>query len=512
LGPFVSKLGDTMTGQLVLPRAVFNAPNAASAFNGYSIAGVNYGFVGDRTGVMGAGSGMSIRSEGALYFGTGGGNERLQISINGTVTAIAAAQTIMALTANDAGGGFITIGNTGAPLSRGVLGGGTNVMGAMTPTDFGIVSEAGALFLGSSNIERMRIAPDGTVNVGPWSGTLAAVGDRLQVAGSIGTSGNQFNMLPPGGIPYEFVNRGAGGFDFYGGPTTAQLVRFTGAGDVRIGPYFTGAKLTVGAPSGLVFADFLSGVNADYRGIRFGDPGTLFGSVAMRLDSGELRHAAGFAGWGGLQTFATNGVERMRISANGLVGIRTSNPQSSLHVVGGAGLLVLETTEPIGQNYIAFHDAAGLKGYCGYPSSGQEGLYLSNAEPGGSVVLAAGGGTAQIDGTGVFTYQGYEVGWKNIPRVDVAASGWTPAASHRATMLAFAASGITIVLNQSVFSGGDCFSFVNFYPVNQTIAQGAGVTMHFGSLTGNRTLGPYGICTIWWANAAECWISGAGVS
>lgn len=105
---YVELAGDTMTGPLTLPRYVNNAASAAGAFNDYSIAGVIYGYIGGRTGVLGSGSGFALRSEGAFYLGTGGANERLQVSTGGefglNCTAVGTAPLrVQVAGSNDAG-------------------------------------------------------------------------------------------------------------------------------------------------------------------------------------------------------------------------------------------------------------------------------------------------------------------------------------------------------------------------------------------------------------------------
>jgi hypothetical protein len=65
-----------------------------------------------------------------------------------------------------------------------------------------------------------------------------------------------------------------------------------------------------------------------------------------------------------------------------------------------------------------------------------------------------------------------------------------------------------------VFTAGDSFSIINFNAGAVSIAQGAGLTMRLAgsATTGSRTLAGYGVATVWFANGAECWISGAGVT
>jgi hypothetical protein len=55
-------------------------------------------------------------------------------------------------------------------------------------------------------------------------------------------------------------------------------------------------------------------------------------SLQMSGASGEMRLTSGYTGWGGYQTFYTNGGERLRIETTGNVGIGTSSALSKLHV------------------------------------------------------------------------------------------------------------------------------------------------------------------------------------
>ena len=81
-----------------------------------------------------------------------------------------------------------------------------------------------------------------------------------------------------------------------------------------------------------------SASNANFRGIRFGITGDAndYSGIRFQQNSGELRTEAGFAGWGGFQTFYTNGSERLRITSAGLVGVGTSAPVNSLQVTASA--------------------------------------------------------------------------------------------------------------------------------------------------------------------------------
>ena len=57
-------------------------------------------------------------------------------------------------------------------------------------------------------------------------------------------------------------------------------------------------------------------------------------------------------------------------------------------------------------------------------------------------------------------------------------------------------------------------TIVNNSTSDQTITQGSGLTMHNAAdaSSGNRVLAGRGMATIWFHEAAECYISGAGLS
>ena len=69
--------------------------------------------------------------------------------------------------------------------------------------------------------------------------------------------------------------------------------------------------------------------------------------------------------------------------------------------------------------------------------------------------------------------------------------------------------GVTI--NNSIFSAGDAVTIINNSGSNQTITQGSGVTLYNtgddGS-TGNKTLAPRGMATVWFSSASVAYITG----
>lgn len=91
-------------------------------------------------------------------------------------------------------------------------------------------------------------------------------------------------------------------------------------------------------------------------------------------------------------------------------------------------------------------------------------------------------------------------------------AAYTAALSDTGGIIRISAGGVTIP--SGVFSPNHAFSILNNSASNQTITQGSGVTLRLAgtTTTGNRTLAPYGLCTVTCVAANEFVISGAGLS
>jgi hypothetical protein len=159
------------------------------------------------------------------------------------------------------------------------------------------------------------------------------------------------------------VNAGAAAFTLNGVPyasstsalATGSALVFDGT-NLGIGtssPSTYGKLAVVGASGTQVFVAADSASNTVFRGYSIGITGTAtaYGSLQMQVDSGELKLTAGYSGWGGFQTFYTNGSERARIDSAGNLGIGTSSPTQKLDVAGT--VRIVETGSPSG--------AAGLQ-------------------------------------------------------------------------------------------------------------------------------------------------------
>lgn len=107
-----------------------------------------------------------------------------------------------------------------------------------------------------------------------------------------------------------------------------------------------------------------------------------------------------------------------------------------------------------------------------------------------------------VDSSGVFTYGGIEVGYKDIP---IYASG-------------DGGGKVQVVSsNQTIDTGiaaGKCYAFYNDSGSAITITQGSGMTLRLAgtTTTGSRTLGPRGWMTVWHRSTTEALCSGPGVT
>lgn len=127
---------------------------------------------------------------------------------------------------------------------------------------------------------------------------------------------------------------GASGIIRFATGGTTERMRITSGGNVGIGTTSPGARLDVLAASPSIFVSDNLGAVAEH-GFQFNASGFgLRGGLTINYNTAELRHWAGISGNTYFQTFLTNGSERMRIAANGNVGIGTSSPGRRLQVVG----------------------------------------------------------------------------------------------------------------------------------------------------------------------------------
>jgi hypothetical protein len=100
---------------------------------------------------------------------------------------------------------------------------------------------------------------------------------------------------------------------------------------------------------------------------------------------------------------------------------------------------------------------------------------------------------------------------RNIP-VQAKIAAYVLTATDNGQCISITTGGVT--LNSGIFSAGNNIVIYNNSASNQTITQGSGVTLTLvlTGTTGNRTLAPYGFCTIICLASNSFIISGSGVS
>ena len=162
----------------------------------------------------------------------------------------------------------------------------------------------------------------------------------------------------------------------------------------------------------------------------------------------------------------------------------------------GTGNLILRT------NYLDINNADGSEDMAKFISDGGVHLYHNNVK---KIETTAAGVTV----TGTVTDTKGEL--RNIPKL-VKSSQHALVASD-AGQCCYSSSG-GFVINSSILSAGDAVTLINNSGSDMTITQGSGVTMYntADAATGNRTLAGRGMATVWFADNATVYISGAGLS
>ena len=208
-----------------------------------------------------------------------------------------------------------------------------------SPVRYGIaVGDAGSLLFrsggwtGSFGTDRMCITNDGNVGIGTSSPStkLHVVGNSLITLSTWGTSGEPTLYL---GDTNNYISTAFGGatnlcaynaLRFITGSTPAERLRITADGNVGVGTSSPLAKLNI---AGSFRAD---GAQTDYTGIQLiNASGAEAQFHANGNGSVDLRAVTNHP-----LTILTNNQERLRITADGNVGIGTSTPTQKLDVNG----------------------------------------------------------------------------------------------------------------------------------------------------------------------------------
>jgi len=134
---------------------------------------------------------------------------------------------------------------------------------------------------------------------------------------------------------------------------------------------------------------------------------------------------------------------------------------------------------------------------------------------GGAITSGTIGGSTVINTTGTITTSGVITdGTGNIRRIpqNAQTAAYVLAAADVGKHISITTGGVTVPA--SIFSIGDNVTIFNNSTSNQTITQGAGVTLRAGgsTATGNRTLANYGVATVLCVAADVFVITGTGLT
>jgi len=488
-------------------------------------------FVGDGsglTGVVGSGSGVIVRDDGTLV-GTAG---TINFGSNLSVSAVSAG--IVTVTGTD----------TNTTYTQAAVADGSNVNLRLTGSDS---TTDDILLTAGTNITFSSVTAGGL--------TISASGGSGSIAG-IDTTGTS-----------TFTNLNVTGVSTFAGITTVTgptlFVKQLNASGVVTASSFSGsASGLTGIPAGQLTGALpaldgsaLTGVVGSGSGVIVRDSGTLVGTAGT-IDFGDnltvsavvagivtvTAAASGGGSTAGINTLGTSTFNNLNVTGVSTVGVVTgatyfgdgsrvvdgrwtvAAPTSSAYTFSGVGFLVT-TSNPVlyltrGRVYEFVITSGGSHPFQIRASKGgsayNDGV-TSNGATSGTLVFEV-----PFNAPDTLYYQctshgdmGADIivnsGVRSIPQ-NSQTSAYILAASDIGKHISITTGGVTI--NTGIFSAGDAVSIYNNSGSNQTITQGASVTLRQAgtSSTGNRTLAQYGVCTVLCVGSGTFVISGAGLS
>ena len=242
-----------------------------------------------------------------------GGTEALRINANGqTSTGIAGTASLPSFTrtGDENTGIFFPAADTIAFAEGG--------------TEIARFDSSGNLDIGTSNatVTAASVTQKLNVNTGGVDKSGIYIQHGNTAAGAYSPIGAQFaNNNSGSSSEIRFVNPVLNGassaiaFATNDGSSLAERARIDSSGNVGIGTSSPAVRLDLfGGNARVALA---TGSATTLRGYEIATGTTVVSSIKTNADSGELRIDAGFAGYGGLSTFYTNGTERARITSGG---------------------------------------------------------------------------------------------------------------------------------------------------------------------------------------------------
>ena len=125
-----------------------------------------------------------------------------------------------------------------------------------------------------------------------------------------------------------------------------------------------------------------AGTNGQFLSKQSGNTGGLTWATVEsdKIEEGNTSIETVDTGSDGHVKITTEGNERVRVIADGKVGIGTTSPNKALHVKSTGAILKLETTATTGSNYIDFNDADENKAFIGLGSGSDDSLSIWNVK------------------------------------------------------------------------------------------------------------------------------------
>jgi hypothetical protein len=267
---------------------------------------------------------------------------------------------------------------------------------ATDSTSYGIVStQAIPLVLGTNSTERVRITSSGNVGIGttaPYgkfeiAGTATTYATAPAITFTDTTGAGDSNRWIVGNIATDY-----GSFNIASAPTPSSTtwsprLTITRGGNVGIGTtaptsYASNTLQVNGATSSSIKVTNTSGGTANTDGL------DILQSV---VDTYIWNRSTGF------MSFGTANTERMRITSAGNVGIGTTAPSTTLHVLGGAAPVIFagnSTTFYTTYRYNTSTDVGYIGNGQGVASGGGQADFGFQAL--GNMLFAAGGGSERM--------------------------------------------------------------------------------------------------------------------
>jgi hypothetical protein len=364
--------------------------NGGTGLTSFTANGVVYA---SSTSALTTGSALTFNSQtlnvvtpsgmGFQFFETSSGNtNRIQLGTGsgfGYINADAGAGTI-ALAFQVAGSEQMRLTSTGLGIGtsspaykldvRGlIVGGNGTIVGGIsysTRPEIGAISNHPVGFI-TNNTTQMLLDTSGNLGIGTSSpATKLDVSGPSAVARIAGTSASvpQLQLSSAGVVAWSLRANNDGGSDFTIYQDSTQRLKIDSSGNLGIGTSLpiAGYGLTIGNDS----------TGNTTVGLAFSTSAAERGSVSMNATVGELRLTAGYAGYGGFQTFYANGSERMRLDSSGNLGLGVTPSGSNLATIQTQwGILSGNEQINIAQN--AYYDSAWK-----YTSTAAASLYFQD--------------------------------------------------------------------------------------------------------------------------------------